>query len=93
VTLNRIEPGTIQLEVCDRGPGVPEAEREKIFQPFYRLPGARERDGSVGLGLALVKQIAEKHAGSVECVGREGGGACFRVMFSNGLGSTRRIDL
>lgn len=79
VTLNRIEPGTIQLEVCDRGPGVPDTEREKIFEPFYRLPGARERDGSVGLGLSLVKQIAEKHGGRVECVARAGGGTCFRV--------------
>ncbi len=71
----------IQLEVCDRGPGVPEAERENIFQPFYRLPGASERDGSVGLGLALVKQIATLHGAKVHCLGRNGGGSCFRVSF------------
>lgn len=82
VTLNRIEPATIRLEVCDRGPGVPESEREKIFEPFYRLPGTRERDGGVGLGLSLVKQIAQKHGGRVECVAREGGGTCFSVVLS-----------
>ncbi len=81
VALTRAENQTITLEICDRGPGVPESEREKIFEPFYRLPGARERDGGVGLGLALVKQIALRHHGSVECVARGGGGSCFRVNF------------
>ncbi len=85
VTLNRIEPGMVQLEVCDRGPGVPETERENIFEPFYRLPGARERDGSVGLGLSLVKQIAAKHSGRVECIARQGGGTCFRVTLPDSV--------
>ena len=39
------------LRVCDHGPGVPPAQRERIFEPFYRLPGASEREGGVGLGL------------------------------------------
>ena len=67
------------LSVCDRGPGVPRELRERIFEPFYRLPGASERDGGVGLGLALVKSIAARHAGSVRCEERTGGGACFVV--------------
>jgi signal transduction histidine kinase len=67
------------LQVCDRGPGVPPDQRERIFEPFYRLPGASEREGSVGLGLALVKSIAERHGGSVRCEAREGGGARFIV--------------
>jgi signal transduction histidine kinase len=67
------------LSVCDRGPGVPSALRERIFEPFYRLPGASERDGGVGLGLALVKAIAARHAGTVRCEERVGGGACFVV--------------
>jgi K+-sensing histidine kinase KdpD len=50
------------LRVSDRGPGVPPAERERIFEPFYRLPGASEREGGVGLGLALVKSIASATA-------------------------------
>jgi signal transduction histidine kinase len=71
--------GALVLSVCDRGPGVVEAERENIFTPFYRVPGARERDGSVGLGLSLVRQIARRHGGDVTCLGREGGGSRFVV--------------
>ena len=67
------------VRVMDRGPGVPEALRERIFEPFYRLPGASEREGGVGLGLALVKSIVERHGGQVRCEAREGGGACFVI--------------
>src|SRR5205085_10938937 len=65
------------LRVCDRGPGVPEAERERIFEPFYRLRGASEREGGVGLGLALVRSITQRHQGTVHCEENPGGGACF----------------
>ena len=67
------------ISVQDRGPGVPLAERERIFEPFYRLLGASERDGGVGLGLALVKSISERHGGTVHCEARSGGGASFVV--------------
>ncbi|HWH82419.1 MAG TPA: HAMP domain-containing sensor histidine kinase, partial [Burkholderiaceae bacterium] len=69
--------GQAQVRVCDRGPGVPEAMRERIFESFFRLPGHAEQAGGVGLGLSLVKQIAERHGGSVRCEGRDGGGSCF----------------
>ena len=69
----------VSLEVCDRGPGVPEAMRERIFEPFFRLPGHAEQAGGVGLGLALVKQIAVRHGGSVRCEGRVGGGSRFVI--------------
>ncbi|MDO8651896.1 MAG: ATP-binding protein [Undibacterium sp.] len=69
----------IELNICDRGAGVPPEQRELIFAPFYRLTGASENDGGVGLGLSLVRQIAHKHGGTVECLAREGGGSCFRV--------------
>ena len=69
--------GRAEVRVCDRGPGVPEAMRERIFESFFRLPGHAEQAGGVGLGLSLVKQIAERHGGSVRCEGREGGGSCF----------------
>ncbi|MEY3473883.1 MAG: hypothetical protein RL087_341 [Pseudomonadota bacterium] len=68
-----------EIRVSDSGPGVPESERERIFEPFYRLGGASERDGGVGLGLALVRQIAQRHGGTVRCEPAEGGGACFVV--------------
>jgi signal transduction histidine kinase len=67
----------VQLAVCDRGPGVPETMRERIFEPFFRLPGHAEREGGVGLGLSLVRQIAQRHGGRVHCEPREGGGSRF----------------
>jgi signal transduction histidine kinase len=78
VALSRT-PGWIQVEVLDRGPGVPAASREKIFQAFYRIEGHSEQAGGVGLGLSLVKQIAEAHGGSVSCEERAGGGSRFVV--------------
>jgi signal transduction histidine kinase len=67
------------IEVRDRGPGVAESEREKIFEPFYRLPGAAETGRGSGLGLALVRQIARSHGGDAQCLAVEGGGGRFRV--------------
>jgi len=67
----------VELRINDRGPGVPEAYRERIFESFFRLPGHVEREGGVGLGLALVRQIAQRHGGSVRCLPRDGGGSSF----------------
>ncbi len=80
ITVNVERHGSqLVLQVCDRGPGVPEALRERIFEPFFRLPGHAERAGGVGLGLALVRQIAQRHGGQVQCQPREGGGSCFEL--------------
>ncbi|MCK6445584.1 MAG: HAMP domain-containing histidine kinase [Planctomycetes bacterium] len=82
-------PHTIEIElrrtadraeilVKDRGRGVPDAERARIFEPFRRVGDELTRDRpGVGLGLALVKKIALAHAGDVRCEGREGGGSVF----------------
>ncbi len=68
------------IRVTDKGPGVPVEYRERIFEPFFRAPGASERDGGVGLGLALVKSIAQRHGGTVRCeAGANGSGASFVV--------------
>jgi two-component system sensor histidine kinase RstB len=67
----------MELRVCDRGPGVPAEMRERIFEPFFRLPGHAEQAGGVGLGLSLVQQIAQRHRGEVRCEAREGGGSTF----------------
>jgi signal transduction histidine kinase len=64
----RVKPG--ELRVCDAGPGVAEAERERIFQPFYSRRGT-------GLGLSLVRQIARRHGGEARCEG-----SCFVVRFT-----------
>jgi signal transduction histidine kinase len=80
VAVRKTAAGGAELRVCDRGPGVPADERERIFEPFYRPAGARERAGGVGLGLALVRQIARRHGGEARCRAREGGGSCFEVL-------------
>lgn len=68
-----------RVVVDDHGPGVPPGQRERIFEPFFRLKGASEREGGVGLGLALVRTIAIRHGGTVHCGERPGGGARFTV--------------
>lgn len=70
----------VVFRVLDRGPGVPPAERERIFEPFYRRAGHGEGAGGVGLGLALVRQIARSHGGSVQCEARPGGGSAFVLV-------------
>jgi signal transduction histidine kinase len=76
--------GSAELRVCDRGAGVPDVYRERIFEAFFRLPGHAEREGGVGLGLALVRQIAQRHGGSVRCEARAGGGSCFVLLLPAG---------
>ena len=71
--------GGALVRVCDHGPGVPAALRERIFEPFFRLPGHAEREGGVGLGLSLVRQIAQAHGGTAVCNARPGGGSCFEI--------------
>ena len=77
----RLEAGALRVvvRVCDSGPGVPAAMSERIFEPFFRLPGHAEQAGGVGLGLSLVKQIAERHGGSARCEARDGPGSCFVI--------------
>ena len=70
----------VELSVADEGPGVPASERERVFEPFTRLPGVRrDRAGGTGLGLAIGRRIATAHGGSVVVADAPGGGAAFRV--------------
>jgi len=73
VQAGRAGPAMLQVCVLDRGPGIPEAERVRMLQPFQRLGSARTDPGS-GLGLAIVDRIARLHGGRVLLDGREGGG-------------------
>ncbi len=58
--------GALTIEIEDDGPGIPEAEREQVFRPFYRLDHARNQDsGSTGLGLAIARDIARIHGGDI----------------------------
>jgi signal transduction histidine kinase len=74
--------GETFLEVRDRGPGVPPADRLRIFERFVRLEPARvgQPEGS-GLGLSIVEQVALSHGGRVEVLDRPGGGSIFRATF------------
>lgn len=72
-----------RLTVADRGPGVAEDQAQRIFEPFYRPQGHHEgNDRGVGLGLALVKQVAQHHGGNAWYEPRNGGGSTFVVEFS-----------
>lgn len=66
------------IEVTDEGPGIPPAERERIFEPFHRL---HPREHGAGLGLNLVKEIMKRHGGHVVASDSPQGGACFRLTF------------
>jgi signal transduction histidine kinase len=79
VVLTQPDAQHVLLAIGDRGPGIPEAERERVFEPFFRARGTRESDGGVGLGLSLVRAIARKHGGEARCAGRPGGGTSFIV--------------
>ena len=67
-----------RVNVTDNGPGIPEAERAKVFQRFYRSPAAYETEG-VGIGLYLTRQIAEGQGGYIKVSSRPGSGSCFSL--------------
>lgn len=74
----RLEGDDLRIDVEDDGPGVPEADRARIFEPFVRLDDARSRDtGGIGLGLAIARQVALAHGGSLEVSRSDLGGARF----------------
>lgn len=75
-----IEASTVEIRVLDRGPGIPESERENVFQPFRRLdPSRSTRTGGSGLGLAIVRQIALANGWTVTLDARPGGGTIARL--------------
>jgi two-component system osmolarity sensor histidine kinase EnvZ len=75
----RDEGGRTVIEVLDRGPGVPEAEAERLKRPFTRLDEARSGPGGAGLGLAIVDRVARLHGGSLTLAPRAGGGLAARL--------------
>jgi len=74
VSVARTEPGVMIL-IRDQGPGVPDTDLERIFEPFYRVAESRDRDtGGEGIGLAITAQVMKAHGGSAEAAnGRQGG--------------------
>lgn len=77
--------GSVEVLIEDRGPGIPDAERERVFEPYVRLETSRARHtGGAGLGLAIARAIARAHGGDVRLEAREGGGTAAIVTLSRG---------
>lgn len=75
------QAGNAVVEIDDDGPGIPPADTEKMFEPFYRREPSRSRQtGGIGLGLAVVRSIARGHGGDVTLINRAGGGLTARVQ-------------
>ena len=73
--------GRAEVRIEDRGPGIPEALRERVFDPFFRVEASRSRDtGGSGLGLAVVRAVVQRHDGEIALEDRPGGGLRARVM-------------
>jgi two-component system OmpR family sensor kinase len=77
---SQIRNGTARVWVADSGPGVPADEQARIFDRFHRAGDTRRRSDGAGLGLSIVRAIAEAHGGRVELDSREGHGATFTVI-------------
>jgi two-component system sensor histidine kinase KdpD len=73
------EGANLAISVADRGAGVPPAESERIFEPFYRPAGSPPDAGGAGLGLSIARAIAESQSGSLKYRSREGGGSVFTI--------------
>lgn len=70
------------VEISDNGPGIPDQEKERVFDRFYRLDNGRSRDkGGTGLGLSISRIAIEAHGGTISLLDAPDGGALFRVVF------------
>ena len=74
-----LDPDAIELSVTDEGPGIPKAFQDRIFDRYYQLEQGVTKKAGMGLGLFIVKRIAEMHGGTVVCESKPGEGATFRV--------------
>jgi len=80
--------GAATVSVCDRGPGVPEADLEALFEPFFRAERGAARAG-YGLGLAIARRAVEAHGGRIRATNRAGGGLCVEIALPAGAAGTR----
>jgi two-component system, OmpR family, sensor histidine kinase KdpD len=82
----RAVDGRVELRVVDHGPGIPEAERERVFGQFYRLRrNGRTPPEGTGMGLAISKGIVEALGGTIRVEATPGGGATFVVSLTPGV--------
>jgi two-component system sensor histidine kinase CpxA len=84
VSITRTESGVVIL-IRDQGPGVPDKDLERIFEPFYRVAESRDRDtGGEGIGLAITAQVMKAHGGSAGAANAERGGLEVRLSLPAG---------
>jgi signal transduction histidine kinase len=81
VALTQPPGGPVTIEVADDGPGIAEAERARVMEPFYRSDAARGLDGkpSFGLGLSIARSVAQAHGGTLSLHGRSPKGLIARL--------------
>jgi two-component system, OmpR family, sensor kinase len=85
VSVTRSDSG-VAILIRDRGPGVPDSDLERIFEPFYRVAESRDRDtGGEGIGLAITAQVVKAHGGSAKAANRQGGGFEVRLNLPAGV--------
>ena len=85
--LARTDGRMVELDVRDRGVGIPTRDLERVFERFYRVDRARGRDtGGTGLGLAIVRHVVSNHEGEVRVRSREGEGSTFTLRLPAGPG-------
>jgi signal transduction histidine kinase len=91
----------LTIRVLDDGPGIPEAEIDRVFEPFYRLESSRNRaTGGTGLGLSIARDVAQAHGGSLTLTNRGSGGLEAKlvlprlqsVTIAYGTAGTRPVD-
>jgi signal transduction histidine kinase len=88
----RAERGQASVTISDRGPGVAPADRERVFTPFFRVPGS-DRSSGAGLGLTLVRQIARQHGGEAQWVGTAERPSTIRVVLPREQVTGRPVGL
>jgi two-component system, OmpR family, sensor kinase len=85
VSVTRSDAG-VAILIRDRGPGVPDSDLERIFEPFYRVAESRDRDsGGEGIGLAITAQVLKAHGGSAKAANSQGGGFEVRLNLPAGI--------
>lgn len=77
-----IRSGEVTLQICDDGPGIPESDRQRVFEPFARLDTSRDRQsGGYGLGLAIARRILQRHGGDILLTDNKPQGVCFMLRW------------
>lgn len=86
--------GIVEIAVTDQGVGIPEAERDRVFERFFRVDSARSRNtGGTGLGLAIVKHVVQNHGGDVRVWSHAGSGSTFTIRLPEAASTPAALSL